>query len=159
LRDIQKEFHLTGSSEEQCELFPVHSVKGVHDRHEQPGMVTFTDFKFDNPHATQPLQFILQAAGKAGIDGLLLEIEGREVFSLSEPLAAGQILRYSGGDTVVRCNPQGVKLESFQVNAGRFRVDPGNQRIHVGGRFTGLESPSVKCEFRTVGPPRRLSAR
>jgi hypothetical protein len=81
------------------------------------------------------------------------------VFSLSEPLAAGQILRYSGGDTVVRCNPQGVKLESFQVNAGRFRVDPGNQRIHVGGRFTGLESPSVKCEFRTVGPPRRLSAR
>jgi hypothetical protein len=156
LRDIAQEFHLAQVADDGWELYPIQSVKGVHDRREQPGMVTFTEFEIENRHSEQPLQFILQATGNTAIDGLLLEIDGREALTLSEPLRAGQILRYAGGETMMRCDAQGRALETLKVNRDRFAVSPGQHRVRVGGRFTGGEPPAVKCEFRTVGQPRRL---
>jgi hypothetical protein len=157
LRDIAQEFHLAQVAEGGWALYPVYSVKGVHDRREQPGMVTFTEFELQHPYPAQPLQFILQATGKSEVDGLLLEIDGREAVTLREPLMAGQILRYAGGETMSRCDARGHTIETLKVNPDRFEVAPGLRRIRVGMRSSGGESPGVKCEFRTVGQPRRLS--
>jgi hypothetical protein len=57
---------------------------------------------------------------------------------------------------MMRCDAQGRALETLKVNRDRFAVSPGQHRVRVGGRFTGGEPPAVKCEFRTVGQPRRL---
>jgi hypothetical protein len=156
LRDIQKEFQLVHRSDESFELYPVHSVKTVHNRREQPGMITSQEFSVANPHAPQPLQFILQCTGKARIDDLLLEINGREVFSAPEGLSPGQSLRYDGGDFVMRCDAQGHPLTRLAVDSSRFQIQSGPQRVRVRGRFTSGDDPAVKCEFRTVGEPRRL---
>lgn len=152
LRDIQQEFHLEPTDDNTWHLHPVHSFKGTHDRREQPGMVTWTRFEFDQPHPAQPLQFILQAAGKTEIEGLVLEINGREVFTLSEPLA-GRILRYRGGASLQVCDPRGHTLQSRPVLPDRLQVSPGQLSIRVGGRFLAGENPALKCEFRTVGQP------
>jgi hypothetical protein len=159
LRDIRQEFHLETVSENAWNLYPVHSVKGIHNRREQPGMFTATPFEIENPHPAQPLQFILQATGTTQIDGLVIEINGREALALSEPLSSGQILRYQGGESASRCNPQGQTLEVIPVNRERLTIPTGPLQIQVGGRIAGGENPAVKCEFRTVGAPHPIGHR
>jgi hypothetical protein len=156
LRDIQQEFQLVHLANDSWELTPVHSVKGTYQRREQPGMITSQEFAVANPHGVQPLQFILQCTGQVGISDLLLEINGREVFSSPEGLSPGQWLRYEGGDAVVRCDAQGHTMDRVPVQPSRFQIPSGPQQIRVGGRFASGDNPTVKCEFRTVGEPRRL---
>lgn len=156
LRDIKNEFHLAWTNGTHGELYPVYSAKGVHDRREQPGMVTYTEFEIRNPHAAQPLQFILQVTGKTSVDGLVLEINGREAWTLTESLAPGQVLRYAGGDEARLCDAQGNTLKSLQLDPARLQVVSGPQHIRVGGRFQGGDAGGVKCEFRTVGRPHRI---
>jgi hypothetical protein len=157
LRDIQHEFQLETVTTDTWNLYPVHSVKGVHNRREQPGMITATEFPFDHPHATQPLQFILQATGKNEIADLVLELNGREALTFAAPLAPGQILRYAGGESMLRCNAQGQPLETIAVNRNRLQVAPGKILVRVGARLPAGEDTALKCEFRTVGEPDRLS--
>lgn len=156
LRDIKREFQLREPAAGELELVPVHSVKGMHERREQPGMVTVTEFLFDNPYGEQPLQFILQA-GKTGVDDLVLERNGREIFALSGQLAAGQILRFDGGDQVRRCDARGHTLESLKVNRDRMLVAPGSNRLRVGARLSAGDGVGVKCEFRALGAAERLA--
>jgi len=156
LRDIRQEFHLVEQADGSALLHPVHSVKGVHDRREQPGMFTSTPFAFSNPHPGQPLHFILQNNGKTAIDSLTLEIGTREAFILPQPLPPGQILRYAGGATVQQCDPQGRVTQSVNTDPARFAVPSGAQEIRIGARFAAGETASIKCEFRTVGEPRRI---
>ena len=157
LRDTQHEFQLETVSADTWNLYPVHSVKGVHNRREQPGMITATEFSFDHPHSPQPLQFILQMIGKNETSDLVLELNGREALTFTAPLAPGQILRYAGGDTLVRCNAQGQALETIAVNRDRLQVGSGKTVIRLGARLPAEQESGVKCEFRTVGAPDRLS--
>jgi hypothetical protein len=157
LRDIQHEFHLETVSANTWNLYPVHSVKGVHNRREQPGMITTTEFTFDHPHSAQPMQFILQVTGKSETSDLVLELNGREALTFTAPLAPGQILRYAGGEFMLRCNAQGQPLETIAVNPKRLQIASGKTLIRVGARLAAGEDAALKCEFRTLGAPDRLS--
>jgi len=57
-------------------------------------MLTTQTAGLDQPFAAQPLQFILQAAGKTQADGIVLEING----GLSKRLGirAGDAVRFEG---------------------------------------------------------------
>jgi hypothetical protein len=157
LRNIQHEFQLKPVGDHRWNLYPVTSFKGVHNRREQPGMITTTEFHFEHPHAAQPLQFILRVTGKNEVSDLVLELNGREAVAFATPLAAGQILRYAGAESLVRCNAQGRPLETIAVNQNRLQVASGKTRIRVGARLATGDDVGLKCEFRTVGVPRSLS--
>ena len=158
LQDIRQEFHLEAAAEEGWDLWPVYSLKLNHERMEQPGMPTATAASLDNPHARQALQFILQAAGKTQADSLLLEIEGKEALALGQPLAAGEILKYTGGAEAIRYDENWNRLGAVPVDPSRMQVPPGKSQITVGCRFSGGDKPALKCEFRTVGSRQRLQA-
>ena len=158
LQDIRQEFHLEAVADPGWELSPVYSRKFSHDRMEQPGMPTSSAAQLDNPHARQTLQFILQAVGKTQADSLFFEIEGKEALALSQPLAAGEILKYTGGAEATRYDENWNRLGSVPVDPSRLQVQPGKSQLTINCRLSGGDKPALKCEFRTVGIPQRIQA-
>jgi len=156
LQDIAREFQLAACGAKDWELTPVHSVKMAHARREQPGQPTSTSGTFDNPHAGQPLQFIVQASGKAEAAGVVIEIDGTEALALAEPLAVGRILRYTGGDSAILYDRHWQRLGTIAVAADRLRVPAGKSTIRIECRFGAGEEPRLKCEWRTLGAPTRV---
>ena len=158
LQDIHREFQLSALASNAWNLAPVYSLKLTHDRKEQPGMLTTQTAGLEQPFAAQPLQFILQAAGKTQADGIVLEINGVEALSLNEPLGEGQILKYVGGNTAIRYDSQWQRLGTLPVDPGRLRVARGKSAVAVSCRFSGADKPALKCDLRTVGEPERIKA-
>jgi hypothetical protein len=158
LRDIQQEFHLEPVAENAWELSPVYSLKMSHNKMEQPGMPTTSSASMGNPHASQPLQFILQAAGKTEADSVLLGINGKEALVLPQPLAAGEIIKYAGGAEAIRYEEHWQRLGSMAVDSRRLQIESGKCQVTVSCRFSGGDKPELKCEFRTVGGPQRIKA-
>jgi hypothetical protein len=158
LQDVGREFLLRPAGDRAWTLAPVHSVKLTHARREQPGMPTASTCDFANPHPAQPLQFILQATGNPQAEAVTLAINGVEVLALTEPLAKGQSLKYTGGPTAVRYDPHWNPLGTVPVNPARLEVRAGASQIHLGTRFGTGDNPALKGEFRTVGPVWNLRA-
>ena len=152
LQDVNREFLLRPAGDRAWTLAPVHSVKMTHARREQPGMPTASPCAFENPHPAQPLQFILQAAGKTQAEAVTLEINGVEVLALAEPLTEGQSLKYSGGPTAVRYDRHWNSLGTVPVNPARLELPTGASKLSLGARFGTGDQPALKGEFRTVGP-------
>lgn len=153
LQDIAREFELEARGAKAWQLTPVHSMKLAHTRREQPGQPTSLTSTFDNPHAGQTLQFIVQASGKTEAAGLTIEIEGTVALVLSDPIQAGQILEYTGGDAAVLYDRHWKRLGAVSVAADRLRVGPGKSAIRIECRFGAGEEPALKCEWRTRGAP------
>jgi hypothetical protein len=156
LQDIAREFAL---AEDQGGwiLREVYSFKGAHDRREQPGMPTVTEFVVNNPFAAQPLGFILRCTGKVAAEEIVLELDGSEV-DLGTSLQPGEALRWVGGAEMVRHDGAWQELERRAIEADALRVSSGEFPVKVTCRFAGAEEPELKVEFRTLGRPVRLSA-
>ncbi len=155
LQDIGREFHLEPDGDGAWRLTPVYSFKGVHERQEQPGMATATAFEIDNPHAEQPLGFILRCTGAVAAEESVLELNGREL-ALPGSLEPGQVLRHGGGGELVRTDADGRVLERFQVDPAKLSVPRGRSSVRLTCRFAGSDAPAVKVEFRTSGPADRI---
>lgn len=157
LQDIKNEFHLNPVGDERWDLHPVHSFKATHDRREQPGMITFSAFDFENPHEEQLLQFIIQSTGKSPAMDVTLEINDTHTLDLSAVLEPGQILKYTNGSEAIIYNKNWQEQDRKEIDTKALRISKGMHSIRVGYRYEGNE-PALKMELRTIGKPRRIRA-
>jgi hypothetical protein len=156
LQDIRREFHLAADGDgHSWRLYPVHITRERSGRPEAPA---FRSIRFDNPYGAQPLSWILHSTGKSDVTGLTIQIDGREALLSPVSLAPGSILRYDGGEEAVLCDANWHPSGSVPVNTAAGRVPAGLATVHVSHRSTGGD-PGWAIERRTLGPPRRLTAR
>ncbi|MCL5097202.1 MAG: hypothetical protein M1608_06705 [Candidatus Omnitrophica bacterium] len=156
LQDIHREFVLQPDGEKAWDVSPVYSFRLTNKRQEQPGMPTAATGELENPYAAQPLQFILQIADKAEADRVFIEIGGKEALALASPIADGQIVKYTGGETAVKYDKHWNRLGTLPVAMNRFEIPSGKSKVSIGCHFTQGDKSSLKCEFRTIGPPKRI---
>lgn len=158
LQQIQNEFQLESTSEGTWELSPVYSFKKDHQHNEQPGMIAFSSYEFNNPYEAQPLQFIIQSTGKSPAIDLTLEINGSTTLDLKTTLKPGETLKYSGNSEVITYDASWHELDRTSINDRNLQINQGPQTINLGYRFEGNE-PALKLELRTIGKPTILKAK
>jgi len=153
LQDIRQEFHLESLGERSWTLYPVSSAKHTFSQQVQPGQPSEATWKLDNPHGTQPLQFILQLSGDAPVSDVTLEIDNAAEVSIPVTLQAGSTLKYAGGGEGIVYDRNWNELEKVALDVSDLQVSPGAHRMHFGCRFHTADHPEMKIEFRTVGGP------
>jgi hypothetical protein len=160
LQDIRREFHLAAAGEgrHSWRLSPVHVVREKSSRPEAPGALAFRSIRFDNPYGAQPLGWVLHSTGKSDLTDLAIRINGREALISPVPLAPGRILRYDGGEEAVLYDANWHPMRSVPANSAAARVAAGTSTVRVSHRSSG-EEPGWAVELRTLGPPRRVTAR
>ena len=156
LQDISREFTLA-EEDDGWVLREVYSFKGTHQRREQPGMPTTTEFDAENPFEEQPLGFILRLSGKVAAEEIVIELGGREI-ALGVSLQPGQAVRRVGESALVLHDAAWQELERFALDESALRVPTGPFRAKVTCRFAGSDEPELKVELRTIGKPARLCA-
>ncbi len=75
LQDIRQEFHLEALGTDSWNLYPVYSSKHTLTRQMQPGQPMQAAWELDNPHGTQPLQFVVHISGDVPVSDVALEID------------------------------------------------------------------------------------
>jgi hypothetical protein len=159
LQDIRQEFHLEASGDHSWSLYPVYSSKHTLAQQVQPGQPTEAAWELNNPHGTQPLQFILQVSGDAPVSDVILEIDGAGEALVPATLQPGNLLRFSGGAQGVVYDKNWNQLEKVALKAYALMIAPGRHQARLGCRFQSADQPEVKLEFRTVGEPESLAER
>ncbi|MDC0325724.1 hypothetical protein OAM01_03095, partial [bacterium] len=157
LQDIENEFELKPTGENKWDLSPVYSFKTDHMHNEQPGMIAFSTYDFENPYDEQSVQFIIQSTGKSPAVDVTLELNQSHVQDLSTLLEPGHILKYTGGSEVITYDDKWQEKHRININPAALKVPNGKQSIRLGYRFEGNE-PALKMELRTVGEPWHLQA-
>ena len=158
LQDIGKEFHLAAAGEHAWRLYPAHVVREKCRPPEQPGALTVTPIRFDNPYGAQPLGWVLHSTGKSEVTKVALEIDGREALATPVSLAPGMVLRYDGGDAATLFDASWHRQGSISVLAAASRLASGASTVRVGYGSRG-DDPGLAIELRTLGPSMSLTAR
>jgi hypothetical protein len=157
LQDIRQEFHLEASDARSWDLCPVYSSKHTLAQQVQPGQPSEAAWELDNPHRTQPLQFILQVSGGAAVSDMTLEIDGAEETQIPLTLQPGSVVMYSGGGQGTVYDRNWREVGKVALDASGLRIGPGRHQVRFGGRFQTADQPEVKMEFRTVGEPEKVA--
>jgi hypothetical protein len=82
LRDNAREFHLEPVSEGHWNLFAAYTERFTHDAARREA----TQYAFQNPHAAQPLQWVVRCEGKQPVTGVTIEINGKPLTFALWPL-------------------------------------------------------------------------
>ncbi|MGE5294573.1 MAG: hypothetical protein ACM3VT_07080 [Solirubrobacterales bacterium] len=157
LQDIRQEFRLETADVHSWNLYPVYSSKHTFAEQVQPGQPSTVTWNLDNPHAVQPLQFILQVSGDAPIGDATLTIDDGGEVSLPATLDAGSIVKYSGGGQCIVYDKNWNQREKVDVDASGLKVGTGKHSVRLGCRFQSVDQPQVKIEFRTVGEAEKIA--
>ena len=150
LRDNTREFHLQSAGPGRWDLFPFHIERYALDA-DKPA----TELSFDNPYATQPLQWFVRSASDKQVGGLRWEINGKSVVDLRDRiLPAGGCLKFTAGEDAALCDPNGKQSARIPVDHAATHVSPGAHKVSV--RCDPAASGQVRIEIRTVGPATRI---
>ena len=154
LRDNSREFHLEPTGAKHWGLSEFHVQRLVcAPQKDQP-----TILRFENPHAPQPLQWIIRNAGKQPVAGIVITINRKTAVDLADrALPPGGACRYSGGAEAVICDPTWREISRVPVNGGSTVISTGEQSLVVGRRLQS--GGDLKLEFRTVGPRTEVQAK
>ena len=110
-------------------------------------------------HAAEALAAAQQDAGRRAMLAVdVKQLVGHQPAAGTVALPQGMILRYDGGEEAVLYDASWHMKGSFPVNAAVSRVAAGASTVRVGYRSSG-EDPGLAIELRTLGPPRRVTAR
>lgn len=157
LQDIRREFHLEASGGHSWKLVPVYSSKHKLAQPVQPGQPVEATWELDNPHGTQPLQFVLQVSGDAPVSDVTLEIDSAGEMLIPATLQAGNILKYTGGSHAIVYDKNWKQLQKVTLDASELQIGPGRHKVRFGCRFHSADNPALKLEFRTVGDAETLA--
>lgn len=159
MEDIKAEFSLQTVSDNEWKLIPYHVQRFEHKlKIRQPGEPVWTEFEMKNPHAEQPVGFILQTTNGATATELFLEIDDYKKIDLPTRIMPGQYLKYDGGDKVVLYDNSWNAISSVQVDPAKFTLSQGNHKLKVDCKFSGSEQASLKLELKTAGQPEAVKA-
>jgi hypothetical protein len=151
LRDNSREFHLENTGSSRWNLFEAHTARFTH----AASLATATEFEFQNPDSSQPLQWIIRSRAKDPLEGLTVEINGtRVVLPANQTLPSGGSLKFTGGAGAVIADATWKELNRVPVDSSVVQVATGPVKVKVG--CTQHNAGSLDIELRTLGPATRL---
>lgn len=158
LRDIHQEFHLEALDTHSWKLYPAYSCKHTLAQQIQPGQPVEARWELNNPHAAQPLQFILQVSGGASVSDVALEIDNSGEVLIPATLPPGSVLKCTGRAQGTVYDKSWKELEKVDLEASGLRIGPGRHTIRLQCRFLTADQPEVKLECRTIGEAEALTS-
>ena len=106
---------------------------------------------FRNPHAAQPLRWVLRNTTKQTLSGVSVTIGGRPVVSLGDrSIPAGGVVRYAGGGDLVIADSAWREQARVPVEMALATVGQGEVKVAV--NRPGGSGSDFKMELRTLGP-------
>ncbi len=157
MEDIDNEFHLEKLGDNVWSLAQIYSFKFKHEpKVRQPGEPHYSTFSFENPVATQPMQFILTAVG-GGFTGLKMELDNYKALSLPDRLNKGESLKYSGGRTAILYDENWRKLKELPFDPASVSLTPGQHDVTFDCRFSADDDSVAKLEIRLNGPAEEVA--
>ncbi len=152
MKDINNEFSLETTGENQWNLRQIHSFKFKHeDKVRQPGEPLFSTFKFENNEENAPLNFMLTAVD-ATISKLKIELDNNKEIEIPMAFHAGESAKYNGGEWIEILDENLKKSGGIKVNPDDFKLSNGNHSIIFDCIFSDKgKEPAVKFEVRVPG--------
>jgi len=152
MKDINNDFHLETVGDDHWNLCPVHSFKFKHEeKPRQPGEPPASGFVFENPEEEAIMNFIITAQD-AGISGIIFEVDNSRELVLPVSLAAGESLKYGGGETALVLNASLHKTGEIKIDQALLQLENGPHSIRFDCRFTDQEKePMAILEVRITG--------
>lgn len=157
MKNINNEFHLETISENQWNLYQIHSFKFKHeDKVRQPGEPVFSTFKFENPEENAVMNFILTAQD-ATISAFKIEMNNCCEIKIPVSLAAGESVKYSGGETASVLDSNLQKIKEIPIDISKLQIGKGNNSIVFDCTFSEKgKEPAAKFEVRISGKAEEL---
>ena len=151
MEDINNEFHLENTRENQWNLYQVHSSKFIHEKKvRQPGEPLYSTFNFGNSTGNNKLEFILTAVD-SDLSGITLELDNYKKTTLPLKLKSGQTLKYSGGEYAILYNENWQKIREVKLDID-LSVSNGDHNLNFDCTFSNEgKEPKAKLELRIVG--------
>jgi len=147
MRDNAREFHLEPVGEGHWNLYAAHTERFTHDAARGQA----TQCAFENPHAAQPLQWVMRCAGQQPVTGVAIEINGKPLLGPKGcSVSPGGSLKYTGGAEACVYDSAWKELSRVPVAAAAAQVGPGEQQVAIG--CDSQSGSSLKIELRTLGP-------
>lgn len=160
MKDINNEFHLETISDNQWNLYQIHSFKFKHeDKVRQPGEPLSSTFKFENPEESAVMNFILTAQD-ATISALKIEMNNCCEIKIPGSLSAGESVKYSGGEKAMVLNSNLQIIKEIQVDVSKLQIGKGNNSIVFDCKFAEKgKEPAAKFEVRISGKAEELKGK
>ena len=158
MKDINNEFSLVKSAENDWHLYQVYSNKFRHENKvRQPGEPLSSTFEFEHPGEEQTLNFILTAT-ESEVSSIDIELDNYKKITLPISLKAGEIIKYTGGETASVFNKNWQLIHSFEIDETALRVVSGKHSVVFDCQFNNPgKDAMVKVELRTFGSPEKLN--
>ncbi|MGA2863316.1 MAG: hypothetical protein ABSF95_02400 [Verrucomicrobiota bacterium] len=151
LRDNGREFHLEPVSEGRWNLYAAHPERFTHDAARGEA----TQWTFQNPHAAQPLQWVVRCVGQQPVVGVTIEINGKPLLGLQGcAVPTGGSLKYTRGSEARIYDSAWRELSRVAVAAAASQVGADEQQVAIGCR--SQSGSSLKIELRTLGPAKAI---
>jgi hypothetical protein len=158
MKDINHEFQLFRSGEDQWDLHQVHVHRFDHlAKVLQPGEPLYTSFSFENPVEEAVLHFIMTAES-ADISDITIELNNRFTIKLPVRLSKGESIRYTGG-TKAQVMDKNLR-EKFQVDidTSMLTMKVGPNQLHFDCSFLDKdEKAKVKVELRLLDKAEKVN--
>lgn len=153
-RDNNREFHLEPAGRNHWTVQEAHVMRFAH----AAGSASATEFEFQNPAASQPLQWIIRSTAKVPVETLRIAVGGQTGFEWKgKALPPGGSLRYAGGSEVVMADANWKELERQSVQSESLRIASGPVKVSLSSPLPA--EASLKAELRTLGSPTPVEAK
>ena len=157
MENINTEFHLEPTDQNEWNLYQVHSFKFNHNKKvRQPGEPIYSTFSFENPAKSQSLNFILKAVN-GDVKDIKIEIDNYKEISLPVILKAGETIKYTGGKLAVKYSKNWEIIKEFNIDPSELIVATGEHKLTFNCCFTGEKESLVKMEVRITGPAEKIT--
>jgi len=157
MQDINTDFSLETLSENHWNLRQIHSSIFKHEaKIRQPGEPLFSTFEFENNESDATMNFILTAQD-ADISTIKIEIDNSREVKIPISLAAGESIKYLGGETAVILSPLLKKVKEIKINPAQLKLSKGKHSIVFDCSFSNKgKEPAAKFEVRIPGKAEKI---
>lgn len=158
MKDIHNEFHLTGTSENTWNLYPVYTFRYEHENKvRQPGEPLYSTFKFENIVEKGLMNFIITARNTS-ISEITVEINNSTDVKIQVRLNKGESLRYYGGEIAGIYDTSLRKKGEVKLDPLKLTLEKGMQSLTFDCVFSNKqEDTKAKIEIRIPGKPEKIN--
>ena len=158
MKDIDTEYTLVTSNENEFDLHRVNSVKFTHNKKvRQPGEPLYSIFNFNHSEEEQTINFIINVID-CDISNITMEIDNYKKIKLPVSLKAGEIVKYTGGSKAYVYDINWNLISEFEITPSDLKVNSGDHSITFDCKFnnSGKEA-KAKLEVRTFAPAEKIA--
>ncbi|MDN3690724.1 hypothetical protein [Cyclobacterium jeungdonense] len=164
MQDIQNEFSLVPEGSEKWKLIPYQIGRMEHPHIlKQPGEPLQTSIHWENPYASQPLQFLISlvpASGESVVKASKITLTVNQFYALEIPvsLKANQQVKLMENGDLVLYDKYWQKLEVISGLEVIPELENGENELSVTADFEAAPGAALKVEIKSQGPDETVSA-